>query len=651
MKKVIYLSLLSVLVSACVTKEMQGENEVVSSLKGLTRNIAQFEGAQPAQVQSAQVQPAAVINDPYILNLKEGKTLDCRTQVRTRTFSFNGKSYTKYIIDNADKLRCPQVRAFKTQRPWLVKKTEWTEADEQGFSAFVKALGDSKCNNTDSCISGPGNPLRTEEDMKNVFYADCADFPYYLRAYYAYKNSLPFSFVSSIKAAPFTQTQIDEIARQRAAIVAKDGEEAGLKFDKSVADLRYSRNGNLPVGRLNVPASTGVAREFGSIGLMVNDVISSGFFRMYTADPDTGSMNDFYSPRIQAGSIRPGTAVYAIAGHVGIISSIASNGEVEIMDAHPDNSITHKKLSPNEYLVDSPKKGGNFKNFRSLSLSNPQYDKNGNIIKAKTNLAKDEMIQDFSLEQYDAKNFTINGQKVKFIEWQKYRVSGGTYRVKPAEEISNEIFGLCSAFKDRVADVDAAVNNGLHTQAHIDPLPHNIFGAEGDWETFSSPSRDLRLRIKVQEIVETAKELARRVAAKDSSIDYTGVNVKADMVAAYKSAAATCKVTYTKSDKTKVSLNLIQLLSRLSQISFDPYMCPEVRWGATAAAELATCRMSADKHEWHKYTQFLRNNLVKSTTEFHGYKLDQLKKMDAGKQIDNNPAKINYNLEQLLSGI
>ncbi len=52
------------------------------------------------------------------------------------------------------------------------------------------------------CLTSPASNPRfhasNPADMR--FFADCADLPYLLRAYYAWKNGLPFSFASAMRS-------------------------------------------------------------------------------------------------------------------------------------------------------------------------------------------------------------------------------------------------------------------------------------------------------------------------------------------------------------------------------------------------------------------------------------------------------------------
>jgi len=81
---------------------------------------------------------------------------------------------------------------------WYVTKAEWTEADEKGFGEFVRAIGHSGCTTSVACLKDPANPYRSSDPKELKFLADCADFPYMLRAYYAWKNGLPFGYVNGV---------------------------------------------------------------------------------------------------------------------------------------------------------------------------------------------------------------------------------------------------------------------------------------------------------------------------------------------------------------------------------------------------------------------------------------------------------------------
>ena len=52
-------------------------------------------------------------------------------------------------------------------------------------------------------------------------------------------------------------------------------------------------------------------------------------------------ISDFYPAALDLDNIRAGTTVYDPAGHAAIIYKIEKDGRIKMMDAHPDQSITH----------------------------------------------------------------------------------------------------------------------------------------------------------------------------------------------------------------------------------------------------------------------------------------------------------------------
>src|SRR5687768_17592361 len=81
---------------------------------------------------------------------------------------------------------------------WRITKTEWTQADEKGFGDFVRAIAESGCKTSAECMRSPANPYRASDPAGLEFHMDCAKWAYGLRAYYAWKNGLPFSYVNAI---------------------------------------------------------------------------------------------------------------------------------------------------------------------------------------------------------------------------------------------------------------------------------------------------------------------------------------------------------------------------------------------------------------------------------------------------------------------
>src|ERR1019366_5007770 len=82
--------------------------------------------------------------------------------------------------------------------PVRILSEAWTAGDERGYGKFIASLGESGCRSVDACLRSAANPFRASDFPDTVFRADCADLPYFLRFYYAWKRGLPFSYVSDV---------------------------------------------------------------------------------------------------------------------------------------------------------------------------------------------------------------------------------------------------------------------------------------------------------------------------------------------------------------------------------------------------------------------------------------------------------------------
>ena len=58
----------------------------------------------------------------------------------------------------------------------------------------------------------------------------------------------------------------------------------------------------------------------------------------------------------------------------------------------------------------------------------------------------------------------------------------------------------CEDLKYRAEAVDLAILNKVQLKSQPDRLPQNIYGTEGEWEEFSTPSRDARLKTSFKEL-------------------------------------------------------------------------------------------------------------------------------------------------------
>lgn len=502
---------------------------------------------------------------------------------------------------------------------WTLRYTQWSELDEKEFSDFVRAIGRSNCKNVDDCMRGEWNPYRHSDPPKEQykFWSDCADWPYFLRSYFAWKIGLPVAYSKDMVALPLTTGQQASIDR---------GEQ------KPQEDVRYSWNGNRPSERIRLPLASGPTNFFAIHPVLQNSVHTASM----RVDPRT-NYGDMYTPAIERGAIRPGTTVYDPSGHVGIVYDITENGQVMVFDA----LIDRKSISPRRaYSGDFYKRskishGGWFQNFRPVVIDNARFDsKSGTFIGGTMRLLTNNEINDYSVEMFGTTTtadgnsaYVVDGKITNsFQEFLRRRMFKGIYKLDVLEEFKIRMKGICEDFKSRVSLVQDATITGIASRPHADKLPNTIFGGEGDWDLYSTPGGDVRRRLSVNLASEHAKDLINNVRSGNPDYGYSGNNLKRDLISVASESLNSCSITYRNTNGKNVNVALGNLFLRMPYMSFSPWHCIELRWGATSKEELASCpdMANASKLRWYKAQQSLRNLMVRDTNIFTGYTLQEL---------------------------
>lgn len=498
--------------------------------------------------------------------------------------------------------------------PWRITKDHWSEADEQGFSDFVQAIGETNCSSSQSCLRNAANPYRkTDQNFVDVD-VDCAKLPYLLRGYYAWKNGLPFGYVDGVSG------------------------EGG--------DLRYTKTANRAVSRYDiVDRGSGINAPRAIIQAV--ETVFSGTYRTDAAEKK-GVLSDFYSPALAPGSIRPGTIVYDVNGHVGIVYKVDKDGRVYYMDAHPDYTITRSVYGA-QFGQSPSRLGGGFKNWRPMRLVGAHKDGKGYYLGGRIAMAENNQIPDYSLVQYsgtganpkmDVKKatFSYNGIELGFYEYVRVAISGGRMSFNPVYELKATMQTLCNDLNDRAQYVDLAIKDRIANKAHPGRLPDNIYGSENqEWEEYSTPSRDARIKTAFAAFYKDIADMLDMWINRDPRIVYDGTNMKSDLLAAYDKASNNCTITYLSSGKRPIPMTFDDMAKRLFKMSFDPYHCIELRWGASSDDELASCGDGKDKRRWYDAEQRLRNQPDRTYDAQMGFNIAELNQKTRGSGIDTPP--------------
>ncbi len=497
---------------------------------------------------------------------------------------------------------------------WRITKPEWSASDERAYGEFVRALGLSDCRTVDACLKSSANIYRASDGLEASFFADCADLPYVLRAYFAWKNGLPFSFVSGVAAVGNSN------------------------------DLRYSRYGNYAFQRTDVVTpSEGHWPNAQYVLVNISNVISSAMYRFAPKSAE-GELFDFYPVKIAPGSIRPGTNIYDPNGHVAVVYDVDNEGRIRFIDSHPDNTVTRGNYGRRFVRASAPM-GAGFKNWRPLTLAGATQGRDGSYIGGHVVAASDDKLSDWSDEQFFGTThsdswqsglFIYNGEVLDYYDYVRRAVAGHDIVYDPLAETRSMVRGLCDDLHYRGMAVDVAVKAGLNTQQQPSRLPENIYGTSGDWETYSTPSRDARLKVSFQELKDQIAKFLAMQKAGSKSIAYAGANLAGDIAATYREEAGACTVAWTASDGSQRQMSFEEARKRLFDFSFDPYQCPERRWGAEGQ-ELATCPDNDVKRSWYAAEQRLRNQTERTYDAKMGFSLEELDAHVAGSGQDVPP--------------
>ena len=299
---------------------------------------------------------------------------------------------------------CLWAAAAATAAPgsWKITKDHWDAADEEKFGVFVAGFGESDCKDPAACFKSAANPYRDTDPPDLKMDGDCADFVYQLRAYFAWKNGLPFSYPLYV--------------------MSRSG---------PTPDFRFSDAGNQVVARLQLEwqADTDPVKLL----LALRGTVSTAMFRIEHTF-DTGySASDFYSPKIERGAIRPGSIVYDPWGHVVYVYKVEDDGTVRYVDSNPDRQVTRGPVGP-QFPRTAPALGAGFWNWRPIKLVDYTKDADGSLINGRFVVASNAELKDYGTEQYfgtepnDARDwksakFVHKGKSLNFYDYVKAKLA------------------------------------------------------------------------------------------------------------------------------------------------------------------------------------------------------------------------------------
>jgi hypothetical protein len=499
------------------------------------------------------------------------------------------------------------VRAAEPPRPqgtegslWPVRNT-WNRETENLYSAWIEKLFDAPLDATlswkalhevlrDRSRNILFNHLGLREDsMGMIVRPDCADLPYFLRAYFAFKMGLPFGYTKCTRGGAGEGPKCHawwNIQNLEPPPVPEPPPEQRIASPAVMEMFRPAAAP--PTNRLAALKRLGLAAGFGEyLRSAVADGVHSGSGRTALGDDNT----DYYPVPLKEETLRPGSVYVDPYGHVLVLARRVSQSEDAAglflaVDAQPDGTVARKRFWRGNFLfAQDPALGGpGFKRFRPIVR-----DKNGGLRRlTNAEIAKDPQYGDFSLDQAQ---LSIEG----FYDRMDDVMSPAP--LDPLRAIKEAIAALEEQVKARVTSVE----NGrkFQTSGRGDatmPDGPAIFETTGAWEDFATPARDLRLLIAIDVVRTFPDRVVRRPERYAMPKDKSVADVKAELEGVLASEVSARKFSYTRSDGSAWTLALKDVLDRAGELemAYNLNDCVELRWGAPAKSEEAsTCKRYA----------------------------------------------------------
>ncbi len=437
----------------------------------------------------------------------------------------------------------------------------WDLAAEALYSAWIERLFDAP---PEQSLSFPSlapvlaDPTRNflhgylgaGEDRRLPAEPDCADLPYYLRAYFAWKLGLPVAY--------------------RAC--SRGSRNSPPRCEAPTIDSGLTRSG----------VST---KDFQGLTRRLMDTVHSGSARTALADDAT----DYYPIPLTRSALWPGTVYADPYGHVLVLvkwvpQGASRAGLLLAVDAQPDNSVTRKRFWEGTFLfAETPSAGAGFKAHRPLVAT-----RSGLRPVANGALDGRSGLPPFSNEQSRLSPDDFYARMERLINPRG---------LAPEDAYAATLEALMEQLETRVTSVDNGEAYHRANPKSVIAMPQGpaIFETTGPWEDYATPSRDMRLLIALQ-VLEGLPERIRRYPELYVLQGEGPASASARIGETHDRQIQGRDITYTRSDGSPWRLRLAEIYARRPglEVGYNPNDCVERRWGATPETpDHATCRRRA----------------------------------------------------------
>jgi hypothetical protein len=450
---------------------------------------------------------------------------------------------------------------WKTQRGW-------DSSAEALYSAWINALFQG-CNEQSSWpalhavtrdrkLNFLYNYLSLGEDdpgsrISVVMQPDCADNPFFFRAYFAWKLGLPFGYHVCDRGYVHHNPRAGQWVNNETAVHQSDPVAAFNSFLRRIADGVHSGTGR-------------------------------------TALDDENS--DYYPVALSRGTLRPGTVFADPYGHTLILTGWISQtgnspGLLLAVDAQPDGTVGIKRFWKGNFMFNTTDVVGEpgFKAFRPITVRDGEL-----ILMPDRALKESEGFIPFSMEQKNMGADTFYHTMERLIN---------PTPLDPEAALTDQIQAL---YEQLIVRITSVSNGDAYLRSHpgiVIPMPtsaNGIFLAGGQWENFSTPNRDLRLLIAMDAVLGFPAMVAGSPRDFKISGNLSAGELKEKLQTILDQKVSQLTISYSRSDGSTQKLTLGEILERREafEMAYNPNDGIEIRWGAPEnSSERSTCRHHA----------------------------------------------------------
>ena len=414
------------------------------------------------------------------------------------------------------------------------------------------------------------------EDARLDLEPDCADLPYFLRAYFAWKLRLPFVYRACTRGRKDTPPLCEPIVFSNLdAVPDRDDVAAFRRFVRRMAGTVHSSSP-----------------------------------RTLPGDDET----DLYPLRMSRQSLRPGSVFADPYGHVLVVARWKPQGVTDYgvligADAQPDGTVGRRRFWRGSFLF-TPKSdlvGAGFKGWRPVQHdATPLKETDpGTGADADTpagpqpwrSATNDELREAGGVGAWSDAQY--KGSADDF-----YAAMEAMINPRALDPVRMQI-SLVDALEESVQRRLSSVQNGedfMKAQGYAPVnMPHGaaLFLTRGPWEDYSTPSRDMRLLISIDAVVSFPATVAahpERFGIRDLDRDAAVQQVRD----ALEAELAKRTFEYVRSDGSAWELSLADLVERMKamEVAYNPNDCAEIRWGAPDGSdEQKTCKRRASQEQ------------------------------------------------------